>query len=83
MGECAKYDSGGVYESPDGRCYCILGTYHARRGARLTHGIIVSLRPDKTVISSHAFELGSRYHQGLFNASSQWRAGGDVFKIPL
>jgi hypothetical protein len=56
-----------MYESPDGRCFNgILGTYYARRGAsRLTHGIIVSLRPDKTVISSHAFELGSRYHKAF------------------
>ena len=65
--DVVKYDSGGVYTSPDGKCFNgILGAYYARHDApRLTHGIVVSLRPDKTIISSYPVELGSRYHRAF------------------
>lgn len=58
------YDSGGVYTSPDGKCFNgIIGTYYGSRGGpQLSRGTIVSLRPDDTVLPSVAFDIGSKRH---------------------
>ena len=62
--DIARYDSAGVYTSPDGKCVnFIRGTYHARRDADpLKRGSIVKLDTDNTVFWSKPFDIGTDLH---------------------
>ena len=63
--ESARYDSGGVYTSPDGKCAnCITGTYHAcRGGAPLTRCVVIKLDVDDTVFCTKPINIGTDLHE--------------------